>query len=88
MTVNDPGYRTDVDWSVYTVCGYCHAVVRRDEYVRHDIETADGLARTRDDHALLCRLASERAGEPRCICRIDEYEAVAAVMAAERIVGG
>ena len=84
--MSDPGYRTDVDWSAYQVCGYCHAIVRRDEYIRHDIERHDGLARTRDDHELLCLNPMRRT--EGCMCRIEEYEVVAAVMAAEKMIQG
>lgn len=64
-------------------CGYCHAEIPTDEqYVVHDLRSHDGLARMRDTHALVCEygaeLARERGLDPKgCVCRIEEYEAVA-----------
>jgi hypothetical protein len=69
--MSDPGYRTDIDWTVHLVCGYCHAVVKRAEFVEHDIQSHGGLERTRDGHALICQPYGS------CVCSIAKYEAAA-----------
>lgn len=54
------------------ICPYCHAEVLPGEYIRHDLQVHGGLASMRDTHALLCAPYAE------CICRLTEYEAIAA----------
>lgn len=82
--MSDPGYRTDIDWTVYQVCGYDHNIVKRSEYTRHHLTNHGGLESERSTHATVCKLASEHEGREKCICRIVEYETLAALMAAEQ----
>lgn len=58
------------------VCGYCRATVPQSAYVRHDIEAHGGLERTREDHRLVCEHPARSTRG--CMCRVDEYEGIAA----------
>lgn len=82
--MSDPGYRADIDWTVYQVCGYDHNIVRRDEYTRHHLTHHNGLAAEVSTHVTVCAIASEHAGQQKCICRLEEYQQLAAAMKAER----
>lgn len=61
---------------LFEVCGYCRAQVCRGGMVQHDIRSHGGLRRVREDHALVCLNPNRQTAD--CLCRVQEYEAVAA----------